>query len=449
MTTSANTSSAIASQTAPPSANSTAPALAISTAAAVEKSTAPTFMDSTAGALSTQSAGSMFSPFASSSSSSAHSEPFHFAHLLPIKLTQENYLLWRAQAEPLLRSRYLFGFIDGSYPCPPERVTRAVAGGGMTSVPNPEHRAWVQQDAAILSSIVSSMTPSVSGLILFARTAEQAWSALSRSFSAQTTSQSMNILTKLAEAQKDDKSVTAYYNYICQLSDTLTSIGEPLSSTQFTAYLLKGLDADYDSLVENINGRETPLPPQELYSRLLFTEQRVSARRATGPGHGSLTDASANAVSRGRGGSSKPGYPAPSKPSSGGPLPHSNNTRGPSGGGGGNDGGGRRWHTADGNRPLCQLCNTLGHVAGRCFKRFNQDFLGIGNDANNLQRQVSMATQGRTQAFNVDTSWYMDTGATDHLTGELDKLNMKEPYQGNDRVHTANGQGPGFQGHNS
>jgi hypothetical protein len=71
----------------------------------------------------------------------------------------------------------------------------------------------------------------------------------------------MNILTKLAEAQKEDKSVTAYYNYICQLSDTLTSIGEPLSSTQFTAYLLKGLDADYDSLVENINGRDTPLPP--------------------------------------------------------------------------------------------------------------------------------------------------------------------------------------------
>ena len=35
----------------------------------------------------------------------------------------------------------------------------------------------------------------------------------------------------------------------------------------------------------------------------------------------------------------------------------------------------------------------------------------------------------------------MDSGATDHLTEELDKLTVKEPYQGKDRVHTANGQG--------
>jgi hypothetical protein len=30
----------------------------------------------------------------------------------------------------------------------------------------------------------------------------------------------------------------------------------------------------------------------------------------------------------------------------------------------------------------------------------------------------------------VDPSWYADTGATDHLTNELDKLHVKEPYHG-------------------
>jgi histone deacetylase 1/2 len=34
-----------------------------------------------------------------------------------------------------------------------------------------------------------------------------------------------------------------------------------------------------------------------------------------------------------------------------------------------------------------------------------------------------------------------DTGATDHLTNELDKLHMKEQYHGSDNVHTANGAG--------
>jgi hypothetical protein len=41
----------------------------------------------------------------------------------------------------------------------------------------------------------------------------------------------------------------------------------------------------------------------------------------------------------------------------------------------------------------------------------------------------------------VDPSWYADTGATDHLTYNLDKLHMKEQYHGKDHVRTANGAG--------
>jgi hypothetical protein len=134
------------------------------------------------------------------------------------------------------------------------------------------------------------------------------------------------------------------------------------------------------------------------------------------------------------------GAPSPSN------LPYSNNSSGSNNGGSGG-GGGRRWNTSDGNRPLCQLCNTLGHIAAHCWKRFDKDFLGVGNDGANLERQVSMVTHGNhhqaayTPSYPVDPVWYMDTDATDHLTGELDKLGVKEPYNGKDHVHTANGQG--------
>ncbi|KAK1609409.1 hypothetical protein QYE76_033082 [Lolium multiflorum] len=43
------------------------------------------------------------------------------------------------------------------------------------------------------------------------------------------------------------------------LSDTLTSIGQPLRDEEFTEYILHGLDSDYDNLVEHVNGRETPI----------------------------------------------------------------------------------------------------------------------------------------------------------------------------------------------
>jgi hypothetical protein len=41
----------------------------------------------------------------------------------------------------------------------------------------------------------------------------------------------------------------------------------------------------------------------------------------------------------------------------------------------------------------------------------------------------------------VDREWYTDTGATDHIISELDKLTMREKYGGTDQVHTANGLG--------
>jgi histone deacetylase 1/2 len=37
--------------------------------------------------------------------------------------------------------------------------------------------------------------------------------------------------------------------------------------------------------------------------------------------------------------------------------------------------------------------------------------------------------------------WYTDTGATDHVTGELDKMMIRERYNGGEQIHTTNGSG--------
>ena len=38
-------------------------------------------------------------------------------------------------------------------------------------------------------------------------------------------------------------------------------------------------------------------------------------------------------------------------------------------------------------------------------------------------------------------NWYTDTGATDHITNEVDKLHITNKYNGQDRVRTAEGTG--------
>ena len=51
-------------------------------------------------------------------------------------------------------------------------------------------------------------------------------------------------------------------------------------------------------------------------------------------------------------------------------------------------------------------------------------------------------TAGAAQVnYGVDTNWYVDNGATDHITAELEKLSVRDKYKGTDQVHTASGSG--------
>ena len=40
-----------------------------------------------------------------------------------------------------------------------------------------------------------------------------------------------------------------------------------------------------------------------------------------------------------------------------------------------------------------------------------------------------------------DGVWYVDSGATDHVTNELEQLALRERYHGNDQIHTTSGGG--------
>jgi hypothetical protein len=66
----------------------------------------------------------------------------------------------------------------------------------------------------------------------------------------------------------------------------------------------------------------------------------------------------------------------------------------------------------------------------RCWKHFDRDFTGE-------EKMANMASM----SYGVDTNWYTGAGATDHITGELDKLTMKEKYGGQEQVHATNGAG--------
>ena len=342
----------------------------------------------------------VFAPQAASSMGSSSPPPFHFGHLITIKLSADNYIFWRAQVLPLLGSHYLLGYVDGSLPCPPALVDSMHG-----PVYNPAHRVWTGQDQANLSSIQGSLSPAVAGLVVFAKTSHEAWTILERTFAAQSQARVSALRRQLGECQKLDSTATEFYNKVKGLADTLASIGQPLTDSEFNSFIVNGLDEEYDALVEIINerGNSTPMLAHEVFSRLLLTEQRVETRRSRGTG-----SLSANAATKGGRSSSSPRSPLGLPPSPASAPPPTATLPG-----------------AGGPR-VCQLCGRDGHWASKCHKRFQRSFLGLGNDGKdtrNNARQVAMADrpapqkqQGHTQSYSIDPHWYMDSGATEHLT---------------------------------
>lgn len=88
------------------------------------------------------------------------------------------------------------GFVDGSLPCPPDTIPDPAAleaTRASSEIPNPLFEAWHQQDQAILTAIICSLSEDVIGMVMLASTSREAWETLTDSFSLQSTARAMQI----------------------------------------------------------------------------------------------------------------------------------------------------------------------------------------------------------------------------------------------------------------
>ena len=86
----------------------------------------------------------------------------------PIKLTMDNYPFWLPQIVPRLKWGNLYGYVDGSIPCPPPTITtpneavdsasNTTDDAAVSTSPNPAYQIWKMQDQIILSVINSTLS---------------------------------------------------------------------------------------------------------------------------------------------------------------------------------------------------------------------------------------------------------------------------------------------------
>jgi hypothetical protein len=342
-----------------------------------------------------------------------------------VRLNHTNHMMWRAQMVAHLYSHSLLGHVDGSTVAPAATVAKTVGTGdnAVTSeVVNPAYATWYVRDQTVLSGFFSTITEEVLASIMGATTARQAWLALEGMFASKSRARVIQIRAHLTAAKKKGTSAADYFRQMKTLADTLAAIGQPLRLDETIAYILSGLGPDYDALVTSLTTRNDELTLDEVYAHLLSFEHRHDLHDAettlsTGGQH------SANYSGRQQGGS------RPANPNGGGNQGGGRGNQGGQGGGcgrgqgRGNGGRGAPPHGRDnggqgqqqgqggnGTRPVCQICFKVGHSAIRCYNHYNHAYNDDEHSANHTSTSYN------------DGAWYMDTGATDHITSDLDRL---------------------------
>ncbi|RVX22902.1 Retrovirus-related Pol polyprotein from transposon RE1 [Vitis vinifera] len=221
---------------------------------------------------------------------------------------------------------------------------------------------------------------------------------------AHTRARIMQLRLELQSTKKGSMSMIDYIMKIKGAADNLAAIGEPVSEQDQVMNLLGGLGSDYNAVVTAINIRDDKISLEAIHSMLLAFEHRLEQQS-------SIEQMSANyaSSSNNRGGGRKfnggrgQGY-----------SPNNNNYTYRGRGRGGRNGQGGRQNSSPSEKPQCQLCGKFGHTAQICYHRFDISFQG-------------------------DESWYLDSGASHHLTQNLGNLTSTSPYTGTDRVTIGNG----------
>jgi hypothetical protein len=306
------------------------------------------------------------------------------------------------------------GFIDGSMSPPPRQVPSSTAAGAEL-VPNPAYGAWYDQDQQLLSGLLSSMTEDILQDVVEATTSQEAWDILKRMFSSAIRARAVQVRVDLATTKKRDLSAADYFRKIKSLAAELAAADAPLRTDEIIAYLLAGLPSYYDPFVTSITMKTESLTLDDFYAHLLAFEARQQQSQAE-----TRLNIGAQANFAGRGG--------PQRGRGRGTPPAGRGARGR--GGPPFQGRGRGPSSSTSNRPQCQICGRTGHTAIKCWYRMDESY---------QEEHPSAAVA--TTSYQVDPNWYTDTGATDHITSDLDRLALREQYHGGETVQVGNGTG--------
>lgn len=194
--------------------------------------------------------------------------PTHF----PIRLTQDNFPVWRKQVQSTLLGLDLMGFLDGSQPAPSRFLN------DKEKTPNPAYATWFRQDHMLVSALLGSCSEAIQPLISSVGSAKEAWDRLNQSYANASRSRILSLKTRLAKNSKGNKAVATYLNEMRAIADELALTQNPICDEDLIVHIIAQLGDEYKPIVAAIKVRESAISFNDLFEKLTDFEREFKEK---------------------------------------------------------------------------------------------------------------------------------------------------------------------------
>lgn len=189
-------------------------------------------------------------------------------YLPTILLDETNHPSWFFRVESFLKGQKLYGFVDGTVPCPP----KCILDSSGNSVPNPEFEVWCTQDQSIVNMIGQTLSSAATSCAVGSKTAFDLWRNLRNKFAAPSRQNILQLKTNLQSLRKGNDSIETYLDKVKVARDALETVGVFLDDEDVIVTVLRGLPSEYNAIKGVIRAQAVTSTLSDLKTLLKATE---------------------------------------------------------------------------------------------------------------------------------------------------------------------------------
>ncbi|KAG6480986.1 hypothetical protein ZIOFF_057577 [Zingiber officinale] len=344
------------------------------------------------------------------------------------KLNNKNYNTWATCMESYLQGQDLWEVVGGS------EATQ------LAEDANDILRKWKIKAGKAMFALKITIEEEMLEHIRDAKTPKEVWDIFATLFSKKNDTRLQLLENELLSIAQCDKTIAQYFHKVKLICREISELdpSAPIGEARIKRIIIHGLRPEYRGFIAAIQG--WPTQPSLLEFENLLAGQEAVAKQMGGLSlkdeeEALYTNKNKGNFKRHTGGSKKDDDKGKSYHGNGGSRP----------GGASKNYGDRKKFSGE-----CYNCGKVGHMAKDCWskKRFVQSNTATSNSKENSEddwdAEALMATEEKDLALTTTpeqidykNDWIVDSGCSNHMTGDKEKLQNLSQYKGARMVVTA------------